>query len=83
MKNLTEQGYSFSAAAEREIARDVKEKPCYISADYDIVLKSMAGTDKKETYELPDRKTSSLLAQNVSVAVKKPAESTTLLSAAS
>ena len=42
MKKLTEQGYSFTAAAERVIARGVKEKPCYTSADYDTVLVYLA-----------------------------------------
>ena len=51
----SEQGYSCSAGAEREIARGVKEKPCHISADYETVLKSTAEIDKKETCDLPDR----------------------------
>ena len=40
---------------QREIARDVKVKQCYISADYDTVLKSTAEIDKMETCDLPDR----------------------------
>ena len=35
MKNFIEQGYSFTAAAERENARDVKEKLYYIGVDHD------------------------------------------------
>ena len=31
--------YSFTATAEREIARNVKEKLCYIGSDYDTQLK--------------------------------------------
>ena len=43
-----------SVAAERKIARDVKEKPCYICLDFDTEHKSTAEFDKKKTYELPD-----------------------------
>ena len=42
MKNLTEQQYSFSAAAERENVREIKEKPCYSVADYNTELKLTA-----------------------------------------
>ena len=49
--NLAERGHSFTASAVREIACDVKEKPCYIGADYDTELKS---TGKEKTCELPD-----------------------------
>ena len=55
MKNFIEQGYSFTAAAaEREIARDVKEKLCFVGADYDTELKSTAEIDKEKTYVFPD-----------------------------
>ena len=39
------------ASAEREIARDISEKLCYVGVDYDTELKS---TDKEKTCELPD-----------------------------
>ena len=45
MKSLTGQGYSFTATAEREIARDVKEKLRCIGADNNTELKSMAEAD--------------------------------------
>ena len=39
LENLAERRYSFTASAARKIACDVKEKPCYIGADYDTELK--------------------------------------------
>ena len=56
MKILTERRYSFTTTAQRVIGRDVKEKLCYMSFDYDTELKSTAeSSDKNQTYELPDR----------------------------
>ena len=54
MKYLIEQGYFFTVAADRVIARAVKEKLCYIGVDYDTKPKSTAETDKEKTYEPPD-----------------------------
>jgi len=89
MKILTERGYSFTAAAEREIGRGVKEKLCYIAFDYDTELKSTAEcSDKKQTHMLSDGDII-IVAPNVSVTrkccsslvspIKRPAESTALL----
>ena len=33
--NITEQEYSLTASAERWIARDVKDKRCYLGVNYD------------------------------------------------
>ena len=53
-ENSTEQGYPLSAAAERELARDVEEKPCCICLDLDTEHKSTAEMDKEKTFEPPD-----------------------------
>jgi len=55
MRILTERGYPFSSRAElraEQIARDVKEKLCYIALDFDTEMK--AATRSSDTYELPD-----------------------------
>ena len=47
--------YSFTAAVEREIARDVKENRSYNGLDYHTELKYIAAFPKQKTYALPDR----------------------------
>ncbi|KAK9879614.1 hypothetical protein WA026_006678 [Henosepilachna vigintioctopunctata] len=55
MKILTERGYSFTTTAEREIIRDLKEKICFVTLDFerDLALSSTT-TCFEKAYELPD-----------------------------
>jgi actin-related protein len=52
-KLLQERGCSFTTTAEREIARDIKEKVCYVSEDFEDEMEKAADT-KEITYEMPD-----------------------------
>jgi actin-related protein len=55
MKLLTEVGVSFSSSAEREIARDIKEKHSYVALDFDTELKNSNESSTKDVnYTLPD-----------------------------
>lgn len=55
MKLLHLRGHAFTTSAEKEIVRDIKEKLCYISEDYDYEMKMAEESDKVDkTYELPD-----------------------------
>jgi actin-related protein len=51
IKELKEQGHSFTTASERNIVRDMKKKVCQVALDFD---EEAAKTSSSQTYQLPD-----------------------------
>jgi actin, other eukaryote len=52
VKHLMERGYAFTTTLEREMARGMKEKLCYVALDFDRELQTPA--QSPTMYELPD-----------------------------
>lgn len=55
MKIISERGVELKTTAEREIARDLKEKLCYVAIDFEEEMELAASsTDFEKNFELPD-----------------------------
>ena len=58
---LYEKGQTFTSSAEQEIVRDIKEKHCYVSADFEGELqRAESSANMEEFYTLPDGRSVSL-----------------------
>jgi actin-related protein len=53
-KLLMERGYTMTTTAEKEIARDIKEKLCYVALDYDAEMGKPVDSEMEKQYEMPD-----------------------------
>lgn len=54
-KHLAEDGLKFDSTADKEIAREIKEKLCYCALDYEAELEEFhKNADKKKDFKLPD-----------------------------
>ncbi|XP_072179550.1 actin, cytoplasmic 1-like isoform X1 [Diadema setosum] len=51
---LNERGYSFATTGEREIVREIKERLCYVAADFEAESSSSASAVSETSFELPD-----------------------------
>uniref|UniRef100_A0A6B2LBE7 Actin n=1 Tax=Arcella intermedia TaxID=1963864 RepID=A0A6B2LBE7_9EUKA len=51
---LGERGYALGTEAEMEVARDIKEKHCYVARDLDAETEAAASRAALERYRLPD-----------------------------
>ncbi len=55
LRLLTERGLHLTSSSEKDIVRDIKEKLCYVSLDYDHELKESVKSSAVEAqYEMPD-----------------------------
>jgi actin-related protein len=53
-KLLMERGYTMTTTAEKEIARDIKEKLCYVAIDFEAEMGKPVDSEMEKQYEMPD-----------------------------
>ena len=54
-KHLAEDGFSFQSTAEKEVAKEIKEKLCYVPLDFEAEMKEFSNNpNKRKEFELPD-----------------------------
>ena len=52
---LSSRGYNFTTDTKKEIVRDIKDKLCYVVADFEQEIQHAANSlDHKKSYSLPD-----------------------------
>jgi len=55
LRILTERGWNFTGASEQELVREVKEKLCFVTLDYEkSMANSISSSEYETTYTLPD-----------------------------
>lgn len=54
---LQQDGHSFTSSAELEIVKDIKEKLCYVAADYTAESESATNSSQQDSiYQMPDKR---------------------------
>ncbi|KAJ5079489.1 actin-7-related [Anaeramoeba ignava] len=51
---LTERDYFFESTGDKEIVKDIKEKLCYVSIDFDKEMEKSQDSSIEKNYDLPD-----------------------------
>lgn len=54
MSLLKQRGYSFHTSSDRDVARDIKEKLCFVSENYETDSSAASQSNIEKSYEMPD-----------------------------